>query len=757
MNQTASTPVIPASWEIRVRLQRFAGSAEPVECLEVPLAGDIPAAAANFAGASWALSCELRPAADRPDAVDGRLCCRVTAGAAAAVNAAIELVLPDWDAAHFLMLPAAAYNGNRFAARFQKYPPIATDAPDLGPAPATMITDVPRLELDPHQPSRLHLSTGDETTPCITFFAPAGGYACILLTDQGGAYGNHGVRVCEDSGRRRAVLAIEAPCVRARLYTMLNSNTASWDRGARLETGDEIVIRFRLFRFPAADVQALYDRFAEVRQDLTGPVSLRHSLPFSAAWAIQEAKYNEHNWNPAGYYAVGVRKDWDAGDNKYQDWQAGWVGGGMVTLPLLFQGTPESRERALRTLDWLFSVGTGPAGIPYGVFHAGRPFSDHFRQVDSTRWVMVRRLGDVLYFACKHFDLLRKQDPAWVPPPAWAKAVRALADGLVDVFAKYGQLGQFLDWDTWEIVVGGSTAGAMVPGGLALAGAWFKEPRYSEAAARLARHFVDRDVLAGVTTGGPGEILQGPDSESAFALLESLVVLYETTGDRAWLTPAEAMARQCLTWCASYDYQFPPESWFGRLGMRAAGSVWANVQNKHSAPGICTLSGDSLFKLWRATGCDLYLEQLRQTAHNLPQYLSRADRPVGEAQHMPPGFMCERVNFSDWEGVGGIGGNLFGSCWCEVSMLLTAVEVPGIYVQPDVRRLEVFDHVDVVVLAPVAGRMRLRITNPTAFEARVKLLAESSRQARECPLGQNALWAAPVVVVPAGQTVEWTV
>ncbi len=757
MTPTSPIPVSGPSWQMRARLQRFAGSAEPVEWLEVALAGDNQAPAVDFAGASWAVSCELRPVADRPDAVEGALRCRVTAGAAAEVNAAIAFVLPDWDAAHFLMLPAAAYNGNRFAARFQKYPPIATDATDLGPAPATMITDVPRLELDPHKPSRLHLSTGDETTPCITFFAPASRYACILLTDQGGAYGNHGVRVCEDSDHRRAVLAIEAPCVRARLYTMMDPDTASWDRGARLGTGGEIVIRFRLFRFAAATLQALYDRFAEVRKDLSGPVTLHHSLPFSAAWDIQEAKYNEHNWNAAGYYAVGVRKDWDAGDNKYQDWQLGWVGGGMATLPLLFQGTMESRARALRNLDWLFTIGTAPSGVPYGVFHKGRPFSDHFRQVDSTRWVMVRRLGDVLYFACKQFDVLRKQDPAWVPPTAWERSVRALADGLVGVFAKYGQLGQFLDWNTWEIVVGGSTAGAMVPAGLALAGSWFGEPRYTETAARLGRHFLERDVLAGVTTGGPGEILQCPDSESAFALLESLVVLYETTGDRAWLTPAEAMARQCLTWCASYDHQFPPESWFGRLGMCAVGSVWANVQNKHSAPGICTLSGDSLFKLWRATGCDLYLEQLRETAHNLPQYLSRADRPVGEAQYMPPGFMCEHVNSSDWEGVGGVGGNLFGSCWCEVSLMLTTVEVPGIYVQPDIRRIEVFDHVDVVALAPVAGRMRLRVTNPTAFEARVRLLAESSREARERPLGQNALWGAPLVVVPAGQTVAWVV
>jgi hypothetical protein len=537
---------------------------------------------------------------------------------------------------------------------------------------------------------------------------------------------------------------------------MMNTSFESWDRGVTVGVGGEIVIRFRLFRFQARDVQALYDRFADVRKDLSGPVTLKHMIPFSATWEIQEEKYNKENWNEEGFYAVSVRQHWA---HKYCQWQLGWVGGGMVTLPMLHQGNAESRERALRNLDWVFETATSPAGMPYGMFNSGRPHGDSHRTSETTRWVMVRKLGDWLYFVCKQVDLLKKQNPAWVPPAKWENGIRRLADGFIGVFERYGQLGQFLDWETWEIVVGGSTAGAIVPGGLALAGACFHEPRYTEAAARIGRYFVEHDLRAGVTTGGPGEILQSPDSESAFALLESLVELYETTGDRAWLAPAEAMAKQCMTWCASYDYQFPPSSWFGKLGMRGAGSVWANVQNKHSAPGICTFSGDSLFKLWRATGRELYLDQILETAHNHAQYLSREDRVVGSPEKMHPGFMCERVNFSDWEGVDNIGGSLFGSCFPEVGLMLTVVEIPGIYVQSDIRRVVVFDHVDVVALAPESsgGKMRLQITNPTKFDAKVKVLVESSRDARERPLGQNALHGVPVVEVAAGQTVEWSV
>src|SRR5262249_24736306 len=158
-------------------------------------------------------------------------------------------------------------------------------------------------------------------------------------------------------------------------------------------------------------------------------------------------------------------------------------------------------------------------------------------------------------------------------------------------------------------------------------------------AGEIAGHYVVNFVQKGFSTGGPGEILQCPDSESAFGLLESFVVLYEVTGDSQWLARARDMAHQCMTWCQSYDFQFQAQNMFGKLGYRTAGSVWANVQNKHDAPGICTLSGDSLFKLYRYTGDRRYLELIQEMAHNLPTYTSRADKPIEtwDGRVLPPG------------------------------------------------------------------------------------------------------------------------
>lgn len=703
----------------------------------------------TFAGGDWEITAKVSPVPDRSDAVDGQVTFRVVDGTACEVAVAVEWVVADWSRDVFVMLPAAAYNGNRYPSRSYQYPPMVHEPGDIGPDAPILVSNVPRLSHEDGVPSRMQLLTGDLTTPAVCFRNPGAGEVVILLTEQGSALGNHGLTVEEALERSEAVLRIEAPGVRREtLYTMVNTATPSWDRGADWSPGSEVTIRFRLFRFPAASLQELYDRFATVRKDLSGPVALRNELPFSAAFRIIEEKYQRENWCEEGYYRVGTQEA--AGGSKYQDWQAGWVGGGMTPFAFIIAGVAQARQRAVANLEWMFTRAQLPSGLFYAVYSNGEACGDGFDIPGTERWYMVRKQADALYFVLKTFSALGASEPDWRLPEHWAAGARRLADRFVTTFRRYGQLGQYLDCETGDVVVGGSTAAAMAPGALALAGQYSGCPEYVEVAVALARQLDERDVAAGITTGGPGEILKCADSESAFAMLESFVVLYEVTGDGHWIQRAKAMAAQCLTWCASYDFAFPPESPFGRLDIRAAGSVWANVQNKHSAPGICTLSGDALLKLFRYTGERIWLEQIQEIAHNLPQYVSRADKPVGEPPAMRPGYICERVNFSDWEGRGNIGGSLFGSCWPEVSMLLTAVELPGIYVQPDTGLLCVLDHVEARLLGAEDEAARLEVRNPTAFDAEVRVLAESSAEATRI-LGQAAALRWPVLEIPAGE------
>src|SRR5260370_25945173 len=112
-------------------------------------------------------------------------------------------------------------------------------------------------------------------------------------------------------------------------------------------------------------------------------------------------------------------------------------------------------------------------------------------------------------------------------------------------------------------------------------------------------------------------------------------------------------------------------------------------------------------------------------AHNLPQYLSRADRPVRD---MPAGWMNERVELGDW--VEPIGEIFYQSTCFEVSNMLTYVEVPGLYVQPDTGFFCAIDHVDVVGKEHKGKDLKLTITNPTQFDASVKVMCEDSSETK---------------------------
>jgi len=532
------------------------------------------------------------------------------------------------------------------------------------------------------------------------------------------------------------------------------------DCGVSITPGLNITLRVRLHQGPCADIREFFRHFFKLRTALTPArdFELSHDLPFSAAWSIQEDKYNRENWNAdEGYYRVGPYHLPEARVAS-QDWQTGWVGGLQTTIAQLALGSEQTRARALQNIEFALTKLPAPSGLLWGGWSEGKPWGDHFGDT-SLPWVMSRKCGDALYFLLKAFDLLKKRDPKWSAPAHWADAVRKLADALARVWERDRQFGQFLDLNTGAVLVGGSSSAGIAPGALALAAAWFDEPRWLAVARESATAMVTACADKGYTTGGPGEILQCPDSESAFGLLESLVVLYEASGERGWLEHAEFLAHQCASWCVSYDYPFPPESEFGRLGLRALGSVWASVQNKHSAPGICTFSGDSLFKLFRATGNAAYAELIRQIAHNITQYLSRADRPirgfsvrdVGNYKTMhatAPGWMSERVQLSDFSEPSG---EIFaGSCWCETSAMLTAAEIPGLYVRTDLGTAIAFDHVDATVVAASPDGVDVLIHNPTRFDVSLTVMCESAEDAAR-PLGQNALLAAERIALEPGE------
>lgn len=726
-------------YAIQARLVRYDGN-QLIEDARSPVSSDHSGSLSmKFAGCAWVCNYTVTKPLERADATDFALHFKVAEGSPRNHSIGVRIDIEPWSTENYVLIPGALYNGNRFESRHLEYPPLLRDPKDIGPNVPTIITDVPRLNLGTG-PSRVQLIAGDMATPAIGFYEPAKKRGFWLITDQNTSLGDTGLEIEESLQRDRAFITLTAPHVREKYkYRICNTGYLSDDRGADFQAGDEVRLRFRICSFLCSTIQGLFDRFVEIRKDLSEKVRLYHQLPFSAAWKIQEEKYR-YNWeDDHGYYTVGMRQ------NRYEDWQSGWVGGLMSTYPLLMEGDEVSRTRGLKTFDFVFPNGTGQSGYLRGGAHEGKWYNDGFDNPHAEKWVMARKSADVLYFMIRQLVLLEKQGDQ-KPAQAWTEGTQRIADAFVRTWNKFGQFGQFLDIDTGDVIVGGSTAAGIAPAGLALAAGYFNEPGYLRVAMAAADSYYQRYVIKGISTGGPGEICQCPDSESSFGLLESFVVLYEQTCDQKWLKCACEMANQCATWMVSYDFQFPPHTLFNRLNMHSAGAVFANAQNKHGAPGVCTLPGASLFKLYRYTGRELYLELIQELAHNLTQYLSRSDRPVGD---MPAGWMNERVQLSDWlEPIGEI---FYESTWPEVSNMLTYIEVPGLYVQPDTAFFCAIDHIDVSVTEHKDKQLTLTIANPTAFDAEVRVLCEESGEMKRI-LGHNYMLDFPRINIRAGSS-----
>ena len=230
-----------------------------------------------------------------------------------------------------------------------------------------------------------------------------------------------------------------------------------------------------------------------------------------------------------------------------------------------------------------------------------------------------------------------------------------------------------------EILYGGTASGASAIGALVRAWRYFGYQKYLDVAKLAGEKYYTDYVSKGITYGGPGEALCAPDSESAYAMVESMVLLFEAEHEEKWLKYAVDSLHLLSSWVMPYSYVFPAESELGRLKINTVGSVFANVQNKHSAPGLCTASGEAIYKIYQYTNVREYLELLRDIAFFIPQCVSTEERPIfswdREPRRLLPGWICERVNTSDWEGADRVGGVFASSCWCETSLLLSFSEL----------------------------------------------------------------------------------
>jgi hypothetical protein len=691
----------------------------------------------QFQEEEWKSSLEVREQTDHE--TEALYTFELTKGAAKQAGVSVVFSLNDWSTDNYVIMPAALYDGNRFDVLPYPYNPLFKRKDYDINKPIT-ITDVPRLNKYKGE-SKAEFTTGDLSTPAIGIFFPSKKKGIWILTEQGSGFGNHGLTIQENDSRTKAEFSIVSPAVREKGYRITAVQAKSDDKSVDWNRGDQVTIRFKAYTFNAESPGDLNDFFLKIRKSIYHQVRI-DQLPFSKAFELIENKYNSENWvDTPGYYAVGDRSAW------CMDWQLGWTGGCVATLPLSLNGKPYSRKRSFENYDLVITRSQSGSGLFYTCSNGKEWVSDCSLAPHPDSLTLLRKNADALYYIYKYCMIEQSVNRGWVMPRQWQQPLEKLADKFVSLWDQYGQFGQFLNIETGRIVVGGSNSASSAIGGLALAYQFEKKSDYLRVAREAARYYFNKFIKQGVSCGGPGEVLQNPDSESTFAMLESLVVLYEATREKEWLEYAEMTAALFSTWVVPYDYIFPDSSVFGRLGMKTTGSVWANTQNKHSAPGICTFSGDCLFKLYRATGNEYYLELIKDIAHNIMQYVSRDDRQIANQK---PGWVNERVNLSDWEGKDRVGNIFYGSTWPDASILLTVTDIPGIYIEPVKKKITVFDHVQ----AEYSGDNKLMVTNPTKFDASVRVFIDPD-PSRILNPGEIAF--CDEIFIKAGQSQEYLI
>lgn len=766
MNNRVSALDSFSGWPQPQGLLRSHQGREPTAELKVPLPDEGPVTV-EFAGAVWELGLECM---EDLEAGIRRLRLRATVreGRAPGVSAGLVWKDPKWGEDNYVLLPGAVYGGNRFSSERRAYPPLARDLGQTASGKVLDIGDIPRLEVD--GPSFLDQTSLDCAIPGIGIYFPRRESGWLLLTGQETREWPFGLEVSENADHARAEIRIMVPGVLhpregddAPMPNGIGHQAASHRHPenagpADLDAGGSIEVEVEWHAFPASGVHPLFERLFDCRRSRFPGAGepLAKLRPFSSAGRILEDKHNRENWNEEkGFYQVGL--PWADGQDA-QFWQNGWLGGGIPTLAFLQEGSPETRERALRNLEFLLTEGVNDNGFFKAILSPEGHWRGDQESDPAKPWVLVRRQGECLLFALRQVALLRRRHPESLRPH-WEETLRKVATALHDFWHRHHSLGFLVDIESGRIAIDGSTSGAPIPAALVLAAELYEEPSWLATAVEIGEHFRTHDLEWGITTGGPGDAVQAPDSESVFGLVESFAALADATGETRWIEAAQRAAWQAASWVISYSYRFPEGSALATTGCDARGVVLANSQNKCGVPGLCTLSGKGLLRAFRASGDVRLLDLLREIAHAIPQYLSTRERPIptriGWAypyENLPEGWICERVNITpSWPEP--LGEQAAYSCWCEVAMLLTWNDLPGVYVQPDTGLIRVLDHVEAEwVSAPDGERRVLRIHNPTSYPARVRMLIECSRESK-VPLPMNFGASLPVVKIEAGGSV----
>lgn len=683
----------------------------------------------------WKCSITKTLASLPEDAIEFNVAFKLVYGKMASTGVAVAFDFENWNTDNYVMIPASVYNCNRnkiekraYCTGFEKEDFYNRNIPQI-------TTELPQLSPSPGEVSKIEVSSCNASTPAICLFDRKSKRAFIVLAEQGIRKGeqilDNGFLIEESQDRSKATFVISAPGVRERKPEFIGFGKSP-DRGIDWNAGDEIVMHLRIYSFKTPDIPGLLEKFMSVRKTVTGVNHPRELIPFSKIVQLMTSQI-DIRWldNPEyNYYCPENSKKICIG----------WIGGLMNTYPMLALNDKMHRDRVVSTFDFAIPAVVGKSGYFLAAMNSDGKASGRDWFPDQPI-VLTRQNADALFWMVKQFMLLKAQGNSSVIKSQWEQSLNQLAQAFVNTWKKYGQWGNYLNHETGDIAVYNTTSGATAIGGLALASKWFNNAEFLNIAKEAAGYYYKHDfVQKGFTYGACSDILQNADSETAAGLMTSLMVLFETTGDKKWLEMSRNLANLAATWVVSYDYELPKETELAKLNAKLTGAVWASTQNKHGAPGFCTSSGDPLFKIYRSTGDHRYADLMVDVARAWAEGVK------------PNGAITERLTYCDADNRGSRGGDEFGSTgWCELNGILMAMELPGIYLRTDKEELVVLDPIHSKVMKRDKFGVTLEIANTTKYDALVNVLAENADQAK-IPLGYTAFLNWQKAEVKSGET-----
>ena len=668
-------------------------------------------------------------------AADITISFKLLKGTAESAGVGVAFDFNQWDVNNYVMIPASIYNGNRnkieqrgYCTGFEKEDFYNKDIPQI-------TTDLPQLSPIADVVSKIEVSSCNASTPAMCFYNRKTKYAFIVLAEQGIRKGesilDNGFMIEESKDRSLASFVVTAPGVRERKPEFIGFGDSP-DRGINWKTGDEIVLKLRIFSFRTLDIPGLLDKFMTVRKSVTGVNHPNALIPFAEIIQLMSRQIDKR-WlekSTFKYYCP----------ENSQKICLGWIGGLMNTFPMLVLNDKKHLDRVVSTFDFVIPSIVGKSGYFLAAMNPDGKSSgrDWFPEQPI---VLTRQNADALFWIIKQFMVLKAQSKTSSIKKVWEQAVFHLAQAFVNTWKKHGQWGNYLNHETGDIAVYNTTSGATAIGGLALAAKWFNNPEFLNIAKEAAGYYYKQDfTLKGFTYGACSDILQNADSETAAGLMTSLMVLFEVTGDKNWLEMSRNVANLAATWVVSYDYELPKQTELAKLNAKLAGVVWASTQNKHGAPGFCTSSADPLFKIYRSTGDKRYAELMRDIVRAWAEGIK------------PGGAITERLTYCDADNRGSRGSDDFGSTgWCELNGILMAMELPGIYLRTDKDEIFIFDHVEASIIKRDSKGVTIKIKNNTKYSAKVSILAENADQLKN-PIGFTSFLNWPKISVNSNQT-----